>query len=136
VPEPSRGRNVWLIDRRGYWREPFSRALRDAGYGVVAFDDYALPAKLDELPDLAVIACTAVTAAEIALVKSMADRGHYILALVATLAPRAMRGLFRAGAYDVTDMPVQEKDFVTLVEMALEDSSTCREHQAAALAGL
>lgn len=139
MPETSPNKEIWLIDRRGYWRKPFARALNMAGFEVAAVDDYAIPPELETeagLPDLVVVVCTAVTAAELDLVRSMAAHGHYILVLVAALTPSAMRELFLAGAYDVTDMPVKNKEFVALVEMALEDSMSGREHKATALAGL
>lgn len=143
MPDALRGtrdRRVWLIDRRDYWRRPFARALKNAGLEVCATDGYTLPpsrlrARLRS-PDLVVLACTAVTAAELELVE-VARRQHLdVLVLAASLPAEVMRELFLAGAFDVTRMPVQATEFVDLVQQTLTEAASAREHRAAALVGL
>lgn len=134
------GKRVWLIDRREYWRLPFTRALTQAGLEVLSTDRYTYPpVRLhggSRSPDLVILACTAVTAAELLLVRTASRHHHELLVLATSLPSEVMRELFRAGAYDVTKMPVQPGELVALVLETLKDSASAREHKAAALAGL
>lgn len=135
-----RGQRVWLIDRREYWRRPFTRALTEAGLKVLSTDRYTYPPFPlqggSRSPDLVILACTAVTADELRLVRAVSRCRHDLLVLAASLPSEVMRELFRAGAYDVTKMPVRPDELVALVLETLKDSASAREHKAAALAGL
>lgn len=135
-----KGKLVWLIDRRNYWREPFARALREEGFEVLATDRYDVPSMrlvgAAGPPDLVILACTAVTSAELQLVSAAARSGYYLVVLVASLPVSMMRELFLAGAYDVAQMPVEPQEFAHMVSHTLNEADSAREHKAAALAGL
>jgi DNA-binding NtrC family response regulator len=142
VPEGSatlRGKRIVLIDRRDHWRARFSRALDEAGAEVEAADHYDYAAagrRSGRRPDLVVVLSTAVTPAEVALVREIGTHGDDILVLPGSLSPQAMRELFRAGALDVTEMPVSPRELVELVAWTSKNAVAAREHKATALAGL
>lgn len=124
MAEASAERQIWLIDSRERWRHLYARALREAGYLVLADGTYSYPLQGEPLgapPDLVVLACTAVTTAERRLVQKAALHDHRILILAASLPTTVMHDLFRAGAHDVSTMPVKPENLVSLVTEILQE---------------
>lgn len=126
------GRWIWLYDRREYWRSHFGEALAASGCGVRSCAEYQVPpsdASPDEEPDLVVVGCAHVTEEERDLVWRCAQRRHHVLVLAASRDAATVRGLFLAGAFDVTRIPASADQFLTLIEQTLEKAERARERE-------
>jgi DNA-binding NtrC family response regulator len=119
----SSGKSILLIDKQTSWRERSHRALERAGFSVRSISDYTLPEQDDaqgDRPDLVVLGCASVGAAEHALIGQVLLRKLHLLVLSSSLPWHTMRALFRQGADDVTDKPYNADQLVATVHEAIE----------------
>jgi DNA-binding NtrC family response regulator len=119
-------KRILLIDKQSSWRERSRRALEQAGFSVHALANYSLPEENEQpfsRPDLVVLGCSSVGAAEQELIGQVLLRKLHLLVLSTSLPWHTMRALFRQGADDVTDKPYNADQLVATVHEAIESIS-------------